>query len=207
MTSYLLLGEGEALDLAWKIACEMGLDSARLRLKSADHYNFDLNSLFENYPPADTQVFVALDQRAVNYARHKLIAEVRLAGFRLINLISPTAIIDESVRLMGNVYIGPGCNLAGDCTLGIGSWLERQVTLDRSVRLGPCVTLLTCVELGREVNIGRGSTLSSGSFAADGTQVGRHCEWLLGGRLPNVIPDHSFFDALMPEGARILGNA
>ena len=45
------------------------------------------------YPAAESEVFVALDERAVNHARHKLIADIRLAGYRLFDIVSPQAIV------------------------------------------------------------------------------------------------------------------
>lgn len=204
MTNYVVLGEGEALELACQVANDMGMITARFELPSADRYNFQLDVFFTRYATSDTQVFVALDERAVNYSRHKLIAQVRLAGYQVFNLVSPKAIVEDDVLLMGNVYVGAGCNLAGKSVVGVGCWLDRQVTIDRSVRLGSCVTLLAAVTLGRGVVVGKGTTLSTGSFAMEGTKIGHHCEWLLGGQLPEVLPDQTFYDRLMPEGARIL---
>lgn len=198
-----LIGEGEALEQAHKTATGNGLDYIKLKLPSPDRYNFNLDLLFAHYPAADTEVFVALDERAVNYARHKLIADVRLAGYRLGNIVSSKAIIDDDVRLLGNVYIGPGCNLASS-SIGLGCWLTRQVTIEQKVQLGTCVTLQAGVQLGENVQIGTGSTLGMGSIALANTKVGRHCEWLLSGTLPNTLPNRSFYDALIPAGAHIL---
>jgi carbonic anhydrase/acetyltransferase-like protein (isoleucine patch superfamily) len=204
MMNYVVLGEGEALECACRVADDLGMITARFELPSADRYNFNLDVFFTNYASSDTQVFIALDERAVNYSRHKLIAQVRLAGYQVFNLVSPKAIVEVDVQLMGNVYVGAGCNLAGKCVVGVGCWLDRQVTVDRSVRLGSCVTLLSGVTLGRGVVVGKGTTLSTGSFAMEGTKIGHHCEWLLGGQVPEVLPDQTFYDRLMPEGARIL---
>lgn len=200
----LLLGQGHALTQAQATVQACSLEYFTLEPPSADRYNFDLSALITNFPAAQNDVFVALDERAVNYARHKLIAQVRMAGYRLVNLISPQAIVDADVRLMGNVYIGPGCNIATGAHIGVGSWLARQVVTERGVRLGACITLHAGVLLGHDVTIGQGSTLGSGSTARAGTKVGRHCEWLLPEVIPAVLPDHSFHDLLMPHGARIL---
>lgn len=204
MKSCVLIGQGDALEQAHQTAKESGRKCIKLELPSADRHTFDLTTLFTVYAADDVDVFVALDERTINYARHKLIAEVRLAGYCLINILSPRAIIDEGVRLMGNVYIGSGCNVAAGGTIGLGSWLARQVIVEQGVRLGARVTLQAGVQLGRGVEIGRGSTLGSGSIACVGTKVGRHCEWLLPGMLPQELPDRSFYDRLMPDGARIL---
>ncbi|AOY65592.1 acetyltransferase [Xanthomonas euvesicatoria pv. euvesicatoria] len=204
MTSLILLGQDDALTQAVRAANACGLVHTVIELKSADRHNFELDDIFARFPTADSEVFVALDARAVNYARHKLVAQLRLAGYRLANLISPTAIVDDDVRLAGNVYIGPGCNVAPGTRIGVGCWLDRQVVIESDVRLGACTTLHAGVSIGRAVDIGQGSTLGSGSIAGAGTKIGRHCEWLLPGVLPITLPDRSFYDALMPQGARIL---
>ncbi|MDF5810289.1 hypothetical protein P4123_30755 [Pseudomonas aeruginosa] len=116
-------------------------------------------------PAAESEVFVALDERAVNYARHKLIADIRLAGYRLFDIVSPQAIVGEGVRLLGNVFVGAGCVLAGPARIGTGSWLELP---------GPggglpgrtCSTLLAWRAVGTLVEIGQGSTLGAGSSVA-----------------------------------------
>ena len=203
--SMVLTGSGTALAQAIHTAHDIGLEFRQLALTSADNYRFDLNELTANYTPTDTEIFIALDERAVNYARHKLIADIKLAGYRLTNIVSPKAIVAENVKLQGNVYIGPGCNISTDTMIGFGSWLERQVLIDSGCKLGACVTLKMGVQLGKNVEIGRGSTLGNSSIATMGTKIGRHCEWLLPGALPHELPDGSFFDDLMPTGARILG--
>ncbi|WP_160079329.1 acetyltransferase [Pseudomonas sp. 8AS] len=206
MKRLLVIGEGRALGQAYATARESGLDCRRIELHSPDRYNFDLSPLFERHVASETEVFVALDERAVNFARHKLIAEVRLAGYGLLNIVSPRAIVSADVRLLGNVYVGPGCNLADRCSLGTGSWLSRQVVIETGSRLGSCVTLDSGVLLGGGTEIGVGSTLGSGSVTLAGTKIGRYCEWFLPGVLPEFLPNRSFYDRLMPEGARILSN-
>ncbi|PPU25987.1 acetyltransferase [Xanthomonas arboricola] len=204
MTVRVVVGHGRALDEAFELAEQLQPGCMYISLSSSDSYNFELGLLCGSYSPQDTEVFVALDERAVNYARQKLIADIRLAGYQTYNLVSPNAVIEGNVRLMGNVHVGAGCNIAKDCVLGMGSWLDRQVILDHGVKLGHCVTLRPGVVLANHVQIGSGSTLGAGTFAAPKSQVGKYCEWLLGGKLPARLQDRSFFDALMPEGAHIL---
>lgn len=206
MKQAIIVGEGRALERADSTARERGLEHRVLELNAADRHNFDIAPLLERYPAAESEVFVALDERAVNYARHKLIADIRLAGYRLFDIVSPQAIVGEGVRLLGSVFVGAGCVLAGRARIGTGSWLELQVLVEEDCRVGTCSTLLAGVQLGRRVEIGQGSTLGAGSVALADTRVGRHCEWLLPGRLPRELPNYSFYDELMPDGARILNN-
>ncbi|MXV07416.1 MULTISPECIES: LbetaH domain-containing protein [unclassified Xanthomonas] len=204
MKVLVLIGEGRALEQAQRTAQACGLDHVVVALESPDRYNFDLGALHASHPTATTDVFVALDERAVNQSRHKLLADVRLAGYGSINLVWPQAHVDAGVRLLGNVHIGPGCNIAADSSIGPGAWLERQVIVEQEARIGACVTLHAGVHLGRDTQIGQGSTLGGGSMTRSGARIGRHCEWLLPGTVPDVLPDRCFYDALMPGGARIL---
>lgn len=206
MKSLVLLGEGGALEQAYETAHEGGSDCIRIKLPSADQYNFDLSEFFNDYAAASVDVFVALDERAVNYPRHKLIAEVRLAGYKLVNIVSPRAIVSNDVGLQGNVYVGPGCNVASGCRIGLGSWLGQQVIIEQGARLGACTTLHAGVVLGRSVRVGKGTTLGCGSVVLASSEIGSRCEWLLSGVVPAQLPSGSFYDAQMPQGARILNN-
>lgn len=203
MSVHIVAGEGRALDSACATADECGFQYVRIELSSVDRYNFDLSPLVV-YTVSETLVFVALDNRAVNYARHKLIADVRLAGYRSFDLVSPRALLGQGARLKGNVHIGAGCNVGDGCMIGMGSWLDRNVLLGDQVSLSSCVTLLAGVRVGDASHIGVGSTLGNSAQALVGTQVGRHCEWLLPGQLPSELSDRTFFDSLLLDGAKIL---
>lgn len=200
MKQAIIVGEGRALERADSTARERGLEHRVLELNAADRHNFDIAPLLERYPAAESEVFVALDERAVNYARHKLIADIRLAGYRLFDIVSPQAIVGEGVRLLGNVFVGAGCVLAGPARIGTGSWLELQVLVEEDCRVGTCSTLLAGVQLGRRVEIGQGSTLGAGSVALADTRVGRHCEWLLPDRIPGSCPITPFTMNSCPMG-------
>lgn len=205
MTTYIVAGHGRALDIACETADECGLEYMRIPLATFDHHNFDLTPLADHCA-SNTRIFVALDHRAVNYARHKLIADLRLADYKGFDLVSPRAHLGPRVSLRGNVHIGAGCNIGSGCVIGLGCWLERQVLIGDSVRLGACVTLLGGVRLGDSTTIGTGSTLGEGACSLAGTAVGRHCEWLLPQVLPLSLDDRSFYDPQMPTGARVLTN-
>lgn len=203
MSRNIIVGAGEYLHKAERLAQDLGLVVERVELETQDQYNFDLTRLRQVAEPEACHVFVALDGRAINRARHKLISEVRLAGYPLMNLVSSAAHIEPDVRMMGNVHIGPGCSVSSSVDLGVGCWLDSQVSLGQGVSLAACVTLIAGVVLDRDAKVGRGSTIGPASFVPAGARVGRHCEWLLPGAVPVELPDGCFFDQLMPQGARI----
>ncbi|GGC14562.1 hypothetical protein GCM10007205_24270 [Oxalicibacterium flavum] len=200
----LIVGQGLVFERAMLTAKDAGMDFLHVELVTSDGFNFDLDEIFQNYPCTDFDVFVALDERAVNQTRHKLIADVRLAGYALLNIVSPYAIVASDIKLLGNVHVGAGCNLGLGCRLGTGTWLDPQVLISANTKVGSCATLQAGAQLGVGVEIGRGTTLGPASIIPNHARIGRHCEWLLPGTLPAALPDYSFHDSLMPEGARIL---
>lgn len=205
MSLDIVAGFGVALESACLVAEANGMAYRRIELPITNDHNFDLEPLAE-YSPDEVRVFIALDHRALNYARQQLMAQARLKGYRSFNLIAPGVILEAGVSLKGNVYIGSGSSIGGGCILGTGCWLESGVMLSDDVRLGAGSTLGRCVQLGTSTLIGSGTTLGNGVSSYPKTNIGRHCEWLLPGVLPKFLPDRSFYDACMPEGARILNH-
>lgn len=203
---HVIAGAGSALEQALDIATACGLRVEKFELATNDHFNFDLSALRECYPANDTAVFAALDPRAVNFARLKLLADIRLAGYAGFNLISPLAHVATSARLLGNVLAAAGVNIGSGCRIGIGSWLEAGVVLDHDVRTGTGVWLKARTVVGAKADIGTGTTIGEAAVVPAEASIGRHCEWLLPGDVPAQLPARSFFDRLMPQGACVLAS-
>ena len=202
---HVIAGAGSALEQARDIATACGLQVEIFELATNDHFNFDLSALRERYPTSDTAVFAALDPRAVNFARLKLLADIRLAGYAGFNLISPLAHVATDARLMGNVLAAAGANICSGCRIGNGGWLEAGVVLGDSVRTGAGVWLKARTVVGAKADIGTGTTIGEAAIVPAEASIGRHCEWLLPGNVPAQLPARSFFDRLMPSGAQIIG--
>ncbi|MCG8276532.1 acetyltransferase [Stenotrophomonas sp. NLF4-10] len=201
---HVVAGAGTALEQAREVAAACRLQVDVLELATADHFNFDLTTLLERYAPGTAAVFIALDARAVNFARIKLLAEARLAGYTGFNLISPHAHVAGSARLLGNVLADAGAYIGGNCRVGTGTWLEAGVMLGDASHTGTGIWLKAGTVVGAKAQIGTGTTLGEAVIVPMNAQIGRHCEWLLSGPTPMQLSSRSFFDHLMPQGARIL---
>lgn len=199
----IIIGADQALAAALEVAQAQGLTYLPIELNSNDRYNFDVTEALAMHAPAETEVFAALDERAINYARLKLLTEVRLAGYGTTNLVSPRANVAASTRLLGNVLVEAGAAIGGNCQVGSGSWVGLNASIGAGTRIGTATTIREGVIVGKNATIGTGTTLGPGSIVADHAQVGRHCEWLIAGKLPANLPDRSFHDDLFPEGARV----
>lgn len=90
MKTCVIAGAGWALEQACATALQAGVEHQRLELPCPDGYNFDIQALTARYPRDATQVFVALDERAINGSRQQLIIQVRFAGFTSLHLLPPS---------------------------------------------------------------------------------------------------------------------
>jgi UDP-3-O-[3-hydroxymyristoyl] glucosamine N-acyltransferase len=204
LKALLIVGSGEFLASACSLALRQQSPFQAVEVHTTDGFTFSTDAFLADFTPADVQVFIAIDARAVNTARARLIDTLAETGYAFTNLIAPDSYVSESARIGGNVYIGPGCHLLDNTYIGDGSWLDAAVLVDRGAAVERCSTLGVGVTIGEASTIGQNSTLSAGSHVTPKAKVGQYCEWLLGGKLPYELPDRSFFDASMPQGARII---
>ncbi|WP_449434291.1 acetyltransferase [Pseudomonas putida] len=204
MKALVIVGSGYFLGRACALANQRGLPFHVAEASTRDGFKFDWHQALAAYSSNDVHVFVALDSRAVNSARALLIKELSDAGYRFANLVAPDSYLATTVCLGTNIYVGTGCQLLEGVKVGDGSWLDAGVIVDSDVNIGSCVTLGIGVILEQGAQVGRHSTLSARSHVVAGGKVGEQSEWLLGERLPKILPDRSFHDFTMPEGARIL---
>lgn len=200
----LIIGAGTSFTEACSLATRGQFHFQHAEVSAADGFTFDVSQVLASFSPEDVNVFVALDARAINSARATLIGTLLNAGYTLANLIAPESHVADSVRLGTNIYVGAGCHLLEHVSVGDGAWLESAVLVDHRAAIDSYATLGIGVIVGEAGKVGRNSTLSAGSQVRSGGVVGEYCEWLLGGKVPAALPDRSFFDDTLPEGARII---
>ena len=203
MKSLVIIGSGPFLASAAALARSQRRSFSVVEVHTIDGFIFPLEKVLTSFSPCDAQIFVALDARAVNSARSILIDQVAQADYSFTSLIAPDSYIAESARIGTNVYIGSGCHILEETRIDDGCWLASGVLLDRGAQIGCHATLGVGTIIGEAAEVGRNSSLSAGSYVIAGGKVGEYCEWLIGGKLPATLPDRSFFDNVMPQGARI----
>ena len=202
-----LIGAEESLSAPRDVAQARGLAFESLALGTRDQFNFDLAPVLERFPVAGWKLFVALDERAVNYARLQLAAQVKLAGYETVNLISPQAFVSPSARLDGNVLVEAHASVGARARIGHATWLRTGALVGEAAAIGSGCTLGERARVGHHCTIGSGTTLGPDAVLAIGLAVGRHCELLLAKTYSAPVPDRSFIDRFFPDGARILGQA
>lgn len=114
-------------------------------------------TLLDGLSIAETQIFVAVDHNALNYARLEIYGAARLRGFRMAKLIHARAWLAPDVLVGDNVWIGAG------------AVVNRKVQIDSDVMVSPGA------RLDPDVRIGMHSWIGAGASVGEATQLGGHC--------------------------------
>ncbi len=200
-----IVGEARAVTTAAGIARAGGIACETLVLESRDAFRFALGPAQILHPSGAWRLFVALDERAVNQARIELVAQAAAAGWTLATIVSPLAFVDPSTRLGANVLIAPGVQVGAGACIGEASILRANAVVAAGAHIGTGCTLGEAAQLRAGARLGRGCTLGPGCTVAETITIGEHSELLLPVSFAEAVPARSFFDPLLPHGARIVG--
>lgn len=150
------------------------VNSAYLKIKEFQGKPvFALEDLEKNYAE-DYKLFVAVQWNKLNRDRKNLYYYCKTHGFKLANVISPTAIIrsqiktdnlfiDDNVIIKNNVKLGNNCYLKASCICGPNTIISDNCFLGlNSIIGGGCI-------IGEQSFIGLNATVF------DCTTVGRKC--------------------------------
>ena len=127
----------------------------------------------ERLPKGD--IIVAVGDNAV---RERLCRRVTVAGFHLINLVHPSAVISPSVTLGIGVVVMPLAVINADARVGDGAIINTAVVVEHDCMIGayahvcPRVALAGNVAVGERVQIGIGSCVIQGLSIGAGSIVG-----------------------------------
>jgi len=98
-----------------------------------------------------------------NNLREKYFHKVKEMGYEMINVIHPSAIVDQSAVLSEGIVIGPG------------SIISPMVRIDRNSILEPGVVVGAHTQIADNVYIGVGSCISGSSFIKRNAFLGAGC--------------------------------
>jgi acetyltransferase-like isoleucine patch superfamily enzyme len=198
----LIVGQGAILARAAAVAAEAGRETTTFALEGA--YEFDL-SVLAPFPPEVYEVFVAMDYRALNYIRIKLVGMLTKMGYRLAKLVSPTAILARDLPVAPGVLIEAGAIINAGTTLDLGAIVGAGAKIGIGCKIGRMVWIGQGCNLGSNVRIGAHSTLDMGVTLMDNTELGPDSEIVTPGVYHGNIPRGTFISGTYPdEPVRIL---
>ncbi|AND71046.1 hexapeptide transferase [Dyella thiooxydans] len=136
----------------------------------------------ENYQDA----FVAIGS---NRLREKLAGKAVSQGYRLVNAISPLAVISPSVRLGGGIAIMAGATINADSAIGDLAIINTGATVDHDCRIGRAVHIAPQCGLAGNVTVGDGSMLGIGCKVIPEQSIGNNVVLGAGSVVIASIPD------------------
>lgn len=122
-----------------------------------------LKKIINDYP--DCSAVIGIGNLKISSQRRDLKEKLEQAGFKLPALISPTAIINEEVRIgngsviMDGVIINSGSSIGECAIINTASVIDHDCNLGDFVHLAPSATLSGGVEIGENSIIGAGATV------------------------------------------------
>ncbi len=113
--------------------------------------------------------FVAIGSNAL---RQRLGASVRALGYRLVNAISPRAIISPSARLGEGVAVMAGAVINADSTIADLAIINTSASVDHDCRIGEAAHIAPQCGLAGNVSVGARAFLGIGSRVIPDISVG-----------------------------------
>jgi carbonic anhydrase/acetyltransferase-like protein (isoleucine patch superfamily) len=205
--SRVVVGSGDMLDIAWHawMACDgEGDDVTRLEIAQRADYSFDL-SVLDGLDPGATSLFVAFDERFGNFKRMELMQAAMSRGFRLASLVSPRAVVDKSVRIGPNAFVGDGTIVSAAAVLEYNVVVHAGALVGHGANIRASSWVEGGVILAPRADIGAHCILRAGVIVARGVRIGRNCELGIPGDYRKDVAAKTVFDPSYDEPIRVYG--
>jgi sugar O-acyltransferase (sialic acid O-acetyltransferase NeuD family) len=128
-------------------------------------------------------------------ARQKVVAELNSIGTNFCNIIHPSVIMSDSVKIGQGVIICAGTILTVNIEIGDHVQINPNSTIFHDVVIGDYCTLTSTVKLTGNTSLGKGVYMGTGASVIPGHSVG---SWSIIGAGAIVIKD-------IPEGVTAAG--
>lgn len=113
--------------------------------------------------------FVAIGS---NERRKRIISFLEGIGFKLINVISRSAIVSERIKLGTCIAVMPGAVINAGSVIEDGCIINTNASVDHECNLGNCVHIAPGTNIAGNVKIGECTFIGTGSCAVDGITIG-----------------------------------
>lgn len=134
----------------------------------------------------DSGVRSALLAIGDNRRRKVVIDMLRKIGFRLINAISPAAVVSKYVRTEAGIVVLPGAVVNAGSHLEDGVIVNTNASIDHDCSVGECVHVAPGANVAGCVRLEEGVFLGAGSCVIPGVTIG---SWTIVGAGAAVVSD------------------
>ena len=155
---------------------------------------YSIESLEKTIDKEKTYLFVAILWNNLNAVRKKLYEELKSKGYRLANLISPTAIINGEIK-------GDNCWVRDLAIVDFGTAVEENVFIKAGAWVGPNCLIKKHTFIGAKSTMGGASILGEQSFIGinallfDEVKIGKKCIIGAGSIVKRSLPNYTLCKA------------
>lgn len=153
-------------------------------------------SVLSDLSPENVDLFLAVDQNALNYARLELYGPAKLKGFKCASLVHGSAVLGTGTFIGENNWIGPNvrisdrckiaadtfiaaCSIIGDDThVGAHSWIGKYCLIGDNVSIGTNCVIGDLININSNIKIGRNTILAQPGLILNDVQSGTFHEFI-----------------------------
>jgi sugar O-acyltransferase (sialic acid O-acetyltransferase NeuD family) len=144
----------------------------------ADRPVVEYETLEDNYPPQDYDVFVAIPASQLNRLRTRLYQDARRRGYRLATYVSSrafvwrNAVVGENCFIFENNVIQPFVTIGNNCILWSGNHIGHRTILRDNVFVASHAVISGYCEIGENCFIGVNATFNDQVKVAQDNVIG-----------------------------------
>lgn len=142
------------------------------------------------YDQGIRNAFVTVGFLGQSTVRNRLYDRLKQAGFRLPNIIDPSAVAADDVVLGEGNFIGKLAMLNADVKIGSMCIINSGALIEHECRVGDFSHISVGTVLCGNVTVGRETFVGAGSTLIQGIAVGDHCIVAAGTTLRKNIKDY-----------------
>ena len=125
-----------------------------------------------------------------NHVRKNLCEKAKLAGFDLVNVIAPDAVISVYSKLGKGILVNHGAIVNAGAVIGDGVILNTDCSVDHDCGVGAYCHIAPGVHISGSTYIGEETLLGTGSSVIDGIHIGMGVVVGGGAAVVKDIPDN-----------------
>lgn len=206
MSSRRVIGLAPFLDVAsnvWRRSRpEIPIES--IAVVQGQDFVFDESSIAA-YGEIEIPVFVAIDNRYLNFKRLELMTLLRARGHRFDRIVGLQAVLGEGVTVGENALVGEGAVIGDGASVGNAAYIGARAVVGPGAVVCDGAWIEPGVILGARVKVGAQTSITSGIVVADGVEIGAQCVLAIPGLIRLAVDDRTYFHPAFPEPIRVLG--
>jgi len=122
--------------------------------------------------------------------RYRLFNMAKEIGYKFPVIISPEAIVDESIKIVEGTVIMPGSIINIDSSIGKNCIINTGVIIEHDCKIGNHCHIAPGVHISGEANIGELSFIGIGATMLQGIKIGKNVTIGAGAVVIDDIPDN-----------------